>query len=227
MSKHDQKKKHRTEDQHYVPQLYLRGFTNSAGRMFCYDKAANKSYPTTTKAAAQEPYFYEIPSNPDTKLNVPVNSVENALARLEGAWAPLLSQLIRSADAGSISPRLLLEFSPFLALQWMRTRTYRDIAFETITRTGQSLVDDLVKANFPESVGMVKFVADDKGMAAIQAAQLFDREQIERMADSLDRHIWTVGINTPILHIRPPGSAPREPSRCQRSRHGRRPRSWD
>jgi hypothetical protein len=56
-----QKKPHRTATQHYVPQLYLRGFTNASGGMFCYDKQADHSHPTSTRAAAQEPYFYELP----------------------------------------------------------------------------------------------------------------------------------------------------------------------
>jgi hypothetical protein len=54
-------KKQRTKAQHYVSQFYLRGFADSAGRMFGYDKAADRSYPTSTAGAAQESYFYEIP----------------------------------------------------------------------------------------------------------------------------------------------------------------------
>jgi hypothetical protein len=67
-----QKKRRRTETQHYVPQLYLRGFTNASGCMFCYDKQADRSHLTTTKAAAQEPYFYELPP----ALKVPLNTAE-------------------------------------------------------------------------------------------------------------------------------------------------------
>lgn len=52
MSKEQPKKKQRTETQHYVPQMCLRGFANASGQMFCYDKAAGKSYPTSTQAAA-------------------------------------------------------------------------------------------------------------------------------------------------------------------------------
>ena len=86
MSGNGQKKKHRTEDQHYVPQFYLRGFTNAASRMFCYDKVADRSHPTSTQAAAQEPYFYEIPSGSFENVNVPVNTVEKALSVVERNW---------------------------------------------------------------------------------------------------------------------------------------------
>lgn len=77
------KKPHRTETQHYVPQFYLRGFTNDTGRMFCYDKVAERSHPTSTEAAAQEPYFYEIPPGSFRDHNVPVNTIETALNVVE------------------------------------------------------------------------------------------------------------------------------------------------
>jgi len=57
MSRNGQKKNRRTETQHYVPQFYLRRFVNESGRMFCYDKVSDRSCPTSTTAAAQEPYF--------------------------------------------------------------------------------------------------------------------------------------------------------------------------
>src|SRR5947209_7784559 len=95
MSQHRPRRKHRTENQHYVPQFYLRGFTNDGGRMFCYDKVADKSYPTSTTAAAQEPYFYEIPPGSFRKVNIPVNTVEKALSVVESTWAPLHAALIK------------------------------------------------------------------------------------------------------------------------------------
>jgi len=53
------KKPNRTETQHYVPQFYLRCFCNAEGRLNCYDKVADRVHPTSTQAAAQEPYFYD------------------------------------------------------------------------------------------------------------------------------------------------------------------------
>ena len=51
------RKTHRTKAQHYVPQLYLRGFTNASGKMFCYDKVTGKTYPISPRNAAQESNF--------------------------------------------------------------------------------------------------------------------------------------------------------------------------
>jgi hypothetical protein len=190
MSWHRQKK-NRTETQHYVPQLYLRGFINASGGMFCYDKVTDRSHPTTTTAAAQEPYFYEIPPSPG--LNVPVNTVEKALGVVEATWAPMLADLIKSADAGGISARQIVEFAPFLVMQWMRTKTYRDTAYEMIQKFGQSLVDELVELNYPGS--KVRFCVDQKGMSALHTQQIFDQKLVERMADAIERHYWVIGTN--------------------------------
>lgn len=193
MSKRGQKKD-RTEDQHFVPQFYLRGFTNGSGGMFCYDKLADKSYPTSTAAAAQEPYFYEIPPGSFHDHNVPVNAVERALNRVETAWAPLHTALIKSADAGRISADLTIEYAPFLVMQWMRTRTFRDTMHQLTERTLQSISDDLAEVNFT-GAGKPTVEVGEKGMAAMHAQKLFDQQVVERMADDLERHYWVVGIN--------------------------------
>ncbi len=193
MSKKQPKKKHRTENEHFVPQLYLRGFTNPSGQMFCYDKANAKSYSTSTKAAAQEPYFYEIPPTPE--LHVPINSVENALGAIERAWKPMLAELIESSDTGQISARQVNTFAPFVVIQWMRTPTFRAVGYEIMKQFGQSLVDQLVYLNDPEMVGKIKFCLEQKGMAGVHAEKLFEQAKVEKMARDLARHLWVIGIN--------------------------------
>jgi hypothetical protein len=193
MGKDGQKKNHRTETQHYVPQFYLRGFTNAARRMVCYDKVSDKTHPTSTHAAAQEPYFYEIPPGSFKDVNVPVNMVENALSVVEKTWAPLHAALIKSADLGRITATLTIQYAPFLVMQWMRTKTYRDAMHQIAEMSMQSLADDLVGVNFPGESVEVKL--GDNAMAAMHSQKLFDPKTVERMSDDLGRHIWVVGIN--------------------------------
>lgn len=185
-------KARRTKAQHYVPQFYLRGFA-TAEKMFCYDKLNDRVYQTNVRDAAQESNFYELPPVPQQVVSD--NVVEKALAAIEATRAPMVVDLIRAADVGKITCDQLLEFSPFLAIQWMRTKTYRDTAFEVATKQGQGFVDDLVRLNFPEQEGKVRFSIKKSGMAAIQAYQIFDTNVVEKIADGLDRHIWVVGIN--------------------------------
>ncbi len=185
-------KKHRTETQHYVPQFYLRGFTYRPGKMFCYDKASDKSHPTSTAAAAQEPYFYEIPPGSFQDANIPVNTIEKALSVAEKFWAPLHAALIKSADQGRVSAELTVEYAPFLVMQWMRTRTYRDTMREIAQKSMQSLTDDLVEVNFPGQDKPKVTVGD---MAAMHSQKIFDRKEVDRISDDLERHFWVVGIN--------------------------------
>jgi hypothetical protein len=184
--------KRRTENQHYVPQFYLRGFTNESGRMFCYDKVANKSHPTSTQAAAQEPYFYEIPPGSFEDVNVPVNTIEKALSFVERTWAPLHVDLMKFADAGRIPAGLTIEYAPFLVMQWMRTRTYRDTLREITQKSMQSLADDLMEVNYPGEKKPKLTVGE---IAALHSQKIFDQESVKRMAGDLERHYWVVGIN--------------------------------
>ena len=193
MSRNSQKKKHRTESQHYVPQFYLRGFTNSSGHMHCYDKVAGRSHPTSTAAAAQEPYFYEIPPGSFEKFNVPVNTVEKALGSVEKTWAPLHAALIQAADSGHITATLTIEYAPFLVTQWMRTKTYRDTMHEIAQKSMQSNVDDLVGFNFPGESATI--TVGKKTLPAMHSKMIFDQERVKMMAYDLGRHYWVIGIN--------------------------------
>jgi hypothetical protein len=194
MSKNQRSRGHRTEDQHYVPQFYLRGFTNTTNRMFCYDKVSDSSHPTSTAAAAQERYFYEIPPGSFRNVNVPVNTVEKALSVVERTWAPLHASLIKFADAGKFSATLTIEYAPFLVMQWLRTRTQRDTMKEVARKSVQSLADDMVEINFPGEKKPTVEVGD-RMMIAMHSQKMFDQEIVERMSDDLERHYWVVGIN--------------------------------
>ena len=186
------RKTQRKKAQHYVPQFYLHGFT-AAKKMACFDKLSGRVYLTSTGDAAQESDFYEISST--SEQTIPYNLVENLLSRLESTWAPMLAGIIQAADAGKLTCEQLLEFSPFLAIQWMRTKTYREIVFESAMKQGQVLVDDLVRLNFPKQEGKLKFSIKKSGMSAVQAQHIFDPNVVKKMADRLDRHIWVVGLN--------------------------------
>lgn len=192
MSRDLPKRTERTKTQHYVPQFYLRGFTNASGQLRCYDKVTEKSHPTSTSAAAQEAYFYEIPPGSFKDVNVPLNTVEHALAVVEKTWAPLHGALIKSADSGRISASLTIEYAPFLVTQWMRTRTYRDAIRDIAQKSLQSIVDDLTLLNFPGERPPMATVGE---MAALHSQKIFDHKDVVRMARELERHIWVVGIN--------------------------------
>jgi hypothetical protein len=187
-------KPQRTKKQHFVSQFYLRGFTNAEGNLFCYDKLADKSHPTTTLAAAQEAYFYDLPPDafppgvpPDPQM------VEKALSAAEGYYAPVLDGLIQGADAGEFSRQQAFDFAPWVVMQWHRTKSYRETAFDLMQKSGQTIVDGFLDAN---GIGVkLRFVLDPKQMPLIHAQKIFDREAVLPMAESLLQHLWVIGRN--------------------------------
>jgi predicted DNA-binding protein len=186
MKKDRGQKPQRTKTQHYVPQLILRGFTNQAGLLCCYDKVYDTTRTTSTKAAAQEPYFYEVPA-------VEENLIENFLRDLERTWKPMLVDLIKSADAGHITDKQILEFSPFLVLQWMRTKTMRDISRESINKHIQSMMDTTLALN--NMAGQVQAGLKEEALVGVHIKQILDLDMIEKMSTCLECHYWVVGIN--------------------------------
>jgi hypothetical protein len=179
--------------QHYVPQCYLRRFADAAGNLVCFDKAHLRSHPTTTLAAAQEKHFYDVPAEVELPAGADRQMAEKLLSEIESHFGPLIDRLVASAVDGRIAHEQIAEFSPFVALQWMRTRTYRDVAYEVTQKGGQALVDRLVEANFPGESCKLKFVPEQ--MALVHTAEMLDPQRLRQMGHELDRHIWVIGIN--------------------------------
>jgi len=188
MSKHQ-----RTEVQHFVPQFYLRLFTNQAKKLHCYDKCKDKSYSTSTEAIAQERFFYEIVSGKSCDFEVPFNAVENALGIIEGNWAPLHAQLISEAGEGQFRSELVLDYAPFLVLQWMRTKTYRDMIRQVMKGSLQSIADGLIELNFPEHKGKIRVSPTANAVSAMHSQRMF--LESDKMSRALECHFWVVGIN--------------------------------
>lgn len=187
-------KRHRTRSQHYVPQQYLRGFTDASGKLHCYDKASDKVFGTSPANVAQESNFYEIAPG-TTVTPVPDNVIEKELARIESEMAPVLRNMIASADRGKIDPDLISEFMPYIAVQWLRTRTVRDTLRELANKSTQALADDLVRVNFGEEPKVVVQLREEC-IPALHAEHMLNPEMIVNIALSLERLICVVGITT-------------------------------
>jgi hypothetical protein len=185
----------KTKKQHTVPQCYLRNFADSSGRLFAYDKKCDRIYATKVRDAAQEAFFYDFPPEAFPGHEIDVQVVEKCLSRLEADYSPRLRALIASAEAGSFSDEQISEFAPFVVLQWKRTRTYREMAYELISKSSQDMVDTLVDANFPNEKGKVRITMPKEDMAVLHARELLNEASIVTMARVLESHFWVIGIN--------------------------------
>ncbi|MFL5339060.1 MAG: DUF4238 domain-containing protein [Gemmataceae bacterium] len=186
-------KPHRTENQHWVPQMVLRGFANEKERLFCFDKANRNVYPTSIEAVCQEKYFYEIP--PTNGVAVPLNAVENNFSRLESSWLPLLEGLVQSGDEGQFTEEQVCEFAPYVIIQWMRTKKFREVAYDMLVKYGQMLTNQALSIHAPDMIGKIKFCVDKRGMPGTHAQELYSWDKIERLSQDLQGRIWVIGIN--------------------------------
>lgn len=103
------------KNQHYCPEFYLKGFTNSSKKLWRFDKT-NKYNPFLDVFPSQimfEPYFYKIGDD---------NTVETQLfKRLENNWAPLFKEILKKIDSKSLEQPEFDLLVEFIAWQWART----------------------------------------------------------------------------------------------------------
>jgi hypothetical protein len=71
-----------------------------------------------------------------------------------------------------------------------------------LTKSGQTVVDDLVKLNFPGQEDLTPtFVLGEKTLPALHAQQMLDPDMIWKMGRSLERHLLIIGINNTNNHF--------------------------
>lgn len=87
-----------TKKQHYVPQFYLKKFTDLNGFLHIYNTLKNKLLHTRPKDFAYDKYLYEMPYQKPSKTGdefLLVNYIENIFAKYEIEFADLLNKLDR------------------------------------------------------------------------------------------------------------------------------------
>ena len=73
---------------HYVPQFYLKCFSDQSDRIWVWDNVSNKVYRTSPKGVASQTHFYRIPEFIGTDID-PL-FLEKDLADLEGKASNIL-----------------------------------------------------------------------------------------------------------------------------------------
>lgn len=120
--------------QHYVPQFYLRNFTNSKGKLSVYDSSRDNNYITSPAKECHEEYFYDLDTDifkmlSDSKENYEELVDDKIRILNEEVSAILLNFLAKIRDCKEnfqfpIEDRNKLY--NFIVLQIIRTPFYRD-----------------------------------------------------------------------------------------------------
>ncbi len=187
----------KTKQQHYVPQFYLRNFADAGGRLFAYDKSADKSFATNVRDVAGQRYFYDV-SELDHVTGLS-QTIEKHFQMIEGDAAPFFAGLLDALAAGSftsISPEQRSHISFYLANQIVRTKEFRKQTVEIHLKAYHEILMRSVAVEPPEWKDVPFNVKlREGGEAAIHAETILDKDFVLKLADILHNHIWIVGIN--------------------------------
>lgn len=120
--------------QHYVPQFLLRKFGNGKkDQLNVFDKQTSRSFPTNAKNVASESRFY------DFRIEDQDATLEPKLAQLEDATKPLLERILDRDSASVVTDGERELLSTFLAVQFTRTKAFREQVLDLPRMLGEHL----------------------------------------------------------------------------------------
>lgn len=189
------------ERQHFVPQSYLRRFSKNEKQIEVYDKILQKSFPDGIRNVAQRSHFYTIP---DEVIPSGTNLTEDEKLSVEKAFHPFedklnsLIKIIITLPPGIAIPKKIREdFSILIAVQLLRTRSHRKLIEEATEKFYKAIAQDLIKENFGEEA--LKYTPTiklkEKHVGVIHSQQIFNFDNLAKMAKVFFNHIWLIGIN--------------------------------
>ncbi|MEV1046014.1 DUF4238 domain-containing protein [Streptomyces sp. NPDC049916] len=165
---------------HYVSQFYLRRFTDSAERLWAWDKNSDRVFRTQPKAVAAESNFYQLPQLIEHGHN-PLE-MEKQFADLEGQVSAITGQWLDWVRIGYPGDSLSIPavnreiISQFLALQSLRTADARAILVAFSALHGYQ-------------------AESEEDVRALHAAVLWDDSLISSYADRVSRCTWLFALN--------------------------------
>jgi hypothetical protein len=172
----------RAKNQHYVPQFYLRGFTQDGQRLFVYDKFRRESFRSSVGNVASERFFYDFPPDIVAEGADP-QLIEKELSRMEKTFGDVLSEVVRMIEEGhKIESRQRTVMSVFIAMQVLRTREQRVLGTQVARATLEALRSDGIMTDTPD-------------ISLIHAVVLFHPLIRQVLVPVLFNHIWLVGRN--------------------------------
>lgn len=116
---------------HYVPQFYLRRFTNASGQLWLWDRDRDRVFRTRPNGVAAESNFYwheELAAlgHDPLAMEKQFSSLESEVAQITGQWMKWLRDMNpkEKVEVPDLNRELV---SLYIALQFLRTADTRDI----------------------------------------------------------------------------------------------------
>lgn len=122
------------KQQHYVPRFLLKEFgSGKKHRLYAYDKQTDRVFQTNPEKVAAENGFYDFSFEGSTF------TAEPAMGSLETATAPVVKRIIREESLASLTDEERRLLSLFVAVQYTRTRNFRDTLSDLSRRMAEWL----------------------------------------------------------------------------------------
>lgn len=208
----------RVKNEHFVPQSYLKFFANLRNtkkniyQTIVFDKVNNTFYSQNVDKVAAEGKFFHFPE----EINVDANIKEmikymNDNQFIEKMFSQdveipfkkhldevrfLYNVLQNPIGVRAINDDQKINLSVLIAIQMLRTKSFREQTSQAQNKIAQSLVDIFMEKEDPNyQIGDVKAKFGEKSSMALQASMLFDEDVLNSFAESLYNHIWLIYVN--------------------------------
>ena len=192
----------RVKYQHYVPRFYLDGFKGEGGKLWCYDKKLDRSYPSAPENLGGERLFYDTPK---IEKEIGISQfLENWFRPLENAAAlHLKNWRSRLASQQQFTPSIteVHDMALFMVVQLLRTPRARQMAVDLHLMAKKISFYNYLGKTQTELAGRIQnplkeleMTLDKERWPYVHAMFLLDIKRIEEMALTLQRHIWLVSV---------------------------------
>lgn len=203
-------------NQHYVPQCYLKRFTEDGASIFVFDKKTSKAFgPTDVRNVASEKGFFDVLlESVDGNLQMTEDKLSQFEKCADGLIASFLATVENNGSFDPATPDLKDALGFVVAFQFLRTREFRDTLQNAAAELGdasgqerENCLDAFVTALLLDGSIIAekkrnkqqqnrRAVPSDTGSVE-HAGMLFDGgyKFTKCAAEILKEHIWIVGDN--------------------------------
>jgi len=186
----------KAKKQHYVPQFYLKRFTQDGKQLFVFDKFARTTFKSNISNVASERYFYDIPHGIAAE-DVDPQSVEKVLSNIEADFSNVIEDVLRTADGREridCDQKLAMAF--FITIQILRTQEFRSLYTELVEKGAKAVLDKIVQVKMSDvSPDEYRVQFNQKTASLEQAKFMFNPAILNGLVQVLNNHIWIVGTN--------------------------------
>lgn len=186
--------------QHYVPQSYLRRFSEDGWRVNVYDKVLRKSFASNTRDVAQAPYFNDSFLRDDDQ-RMPDGVAEDLIERGLGKWEVALGEMTEVArsvaEGGGADLDQRATMSICVAIQLVRIPEWRKHLVELSTEYLEADASSYVEERMPGFTDRfrVNIGLTPQQQSWLHAHFLWSTDAVVQIATDLFHYIWRIGVN--------------------------------